>query len=139
MDDDPDIKVRRTAARRPGTPPEVLERLVRAHGDEFHIRPPLVDHSNFPRHTLRTFADEPDPRVRYVALREPELPVAALRRLAAAPEPFLRRGVAGHPQVSDALLDQFLSDPTPDVADAAAANPVLRCTRMYGILSEGDV
>ncbi|WP_405867486.1 hypothetical protein OG407_47665 [Streptomyces sp. NBC_01515] len=139
LDDDPDIKVRRTAARRPDTPPEVLERLVRAHGDEFHIRPPLVEHPNFPRHTLRTFVDEPDPRVRYVALRDPELPVAALRQLSAAPEPFLRRGVARHPQASDALLDQLLSDPTPDVADAAAANPVMRRTRMYGVLSEGDV
>ncbi|WP_328675132.1 hypothetical protein [Streptomyces sp. NBC_00343] len=139
LDNDPDIEVRRTAARRPDTPPEVLERLVRAHGDECHIRPPLVEHPDFPRDTLRTFAAEPDPRVRYVALRDTELPVTVLHQLAAAPEPFLRRGVARHPQATDALLHQLLSDPTPDVADAAAANPVLRRTRMYGILSEGDV
>ena len=139
LDDDPDLGVRRTAARRPDTPPEVLERLVRAHGDAFHIRPPLVEHPNFPRHTLRSFATEPDPHVRYVALRDPELPVAVLHQLAAAPEPFLRRGVARHPQVTDALLTQLLADPTPDVADDAAANSVLSRTRMYGILSEGDV
>ncbi|MFD4874236.1 hypothetical protein ACFWOB_12770 [Streptomyces sp. NPDC058420] len=71
LDDDPDIKVRRTAARRPDTPPEVLERRVRAHGDEFHIRPPLVEHPNFPRHRLRSLVDEPHPHVRYVALRDP--------------------------------------------------------------------
>ena len=139
LDNDPDVGVRRTAARRPDTPPDVLERLVRAHGDAFHVRPPLVEHPNFPRHTLRTLATEPDPHVRYVALRDPELPVTALHQLAAAPEPFLRRGVARHPRATAALLNQLLSDPTPDVADDAAANPVLRCTRMYGILSEGDV
>ena len=139
LDDDPDLGVRRTAARRPDTPPEVLERLVRTHGDAFHVRPPLVEHPNFPRHTLHTFATEPDPHVRYVALRDPELPAAVLRQLAAAPEPFLRRGVARHPRATDALLTQLLSDPTPDVADDAAANSVLRRTRMYGILGEADV
>ncbi|WP_406118241.1 hypothetical protein [Streptomyces sp. NBC_00989] len=139
LDDDPDIKVRRTAARRPDTPPEVLERLVRAHGDEFHIRPPLVEHPNFPRHALRTFVTERDPHVRYIALQDPELPVTALHQLAAAPESFLRRGVARHPQATDALLSQLLADPVPDVADDAAANSVLRPGRMYRILSEADV
>ncbi|MGW6741309.1 hypothetical protein ACWGDX_11305 [Streptomyces sp. NPDC055025] len=57
----PGTQGRRAVARRPDAPPEVLERLVRAHGDVFHIRPLLVDHPNFPRHTLRTFVDEPSP------------------------------------------------------------------------------
>ncbi|MGW8573250.1 hypothetical protein [Streptomyces niveus] len=61
LDNDPELVVRRAAARRPDTPPEVLEGLVRAHGDVFHIRPLLVDHPNFPRHMLRTFVDEPSP------------------------------------------------------------------------------
>ncbi|MFI0454300.1 hypothetical protein [Actinomadura sp. 6N118] len=89
--------MRRAAARRSDTPPEVLERLVRAHGDVLHIEPLLVEHPNFPRHRLRTFVDEPDPRVQYLALRDPELPVTTLQRLAAASEPFLRR--AGPPAI----------------------------------------
>jgi hypothetical protein len=72
LDNDPDLSVRRAAARRPDAPPEVLERLLRAHGDISHIEPPLVEHPNFPRHTLRTFVDEPSPNVRALALHDPE-------------------------------------------------------------------
>ncbi|MER6186744.1 hypothetical protein [Streptomyces sp. NPDC001652] len=136
LDNDPDVAVRRAAARRPDAPPDVLERLVRAHGEVHHHRPLLVEHSNFPRHTLRTFVDEPIPNVRYLALQDPELPVPALQELAAAEEPFLRRGVARHPNITDALLDRLLSDPDPNVADDAAANPALRPARMDRILTE---
>jgi hypothetical protein len=135
LDNDPELVVRRTAARRPNTPPEVLEGLVRAHGDVLHIRPLLVDHPNFPRHMLRTFIDEPNPNVRYLALQDPELPVPDLQQLAAAAEPFLRRGVARHPSITDALLEQLLSDPDPQVVDDAAANSTLRPTQMYRILT----
>ncbi|MEU4148866.1 hypothetical protein [Streptomyces sp. NPDC026659] len=139
LDSDPDLGVRRTAARRPDTPPEVLEELVRAHGDVFHIRPLLVDHPNFPRHTLRTFVDEPNPNVRCVALQDPALPVQDLQQLAAAAEPFLRGGVARHPNIPDALLEQLLSDPDPHVADDAAANSALGLDRMYRILAAADL
>ncbi|WP_372351312.1 hypothetical protein [Streptomyces sp. KL116D] len=135
LDDDPDLAVRRAAARRPDTPPDVLEALVRGHGDVSHIRPPLVEHPNFPRHVLRTFLDEPDPHVRYVALQDADLPVPGLRRLATAAEPFVRRGVARHPNTTDDLLEQLLSDPDPQVADDAAANAALPPTRMYRILT----
>ncbi|MFC8825621.1 hypothetical protein ACFT9I_09725 [Streptomyces sp. NPDC057137] len=135
LDNDPDLRVRRAAARRPDAPPEVLERLLRAHGDVRHIRPTLVEHPHFPREALRTFVDEPDPHVRYLALRDPELPVPALRQLAAAAEPFVRRGVGRHPNVTEALLDQLLSDPAPEVVHDAAANSALPLPRMYRILT----
>lgn len=133
LDDDPDLRVRQTAARRPDAPPEVLERLVREHGDAHHLRPLLVEHRNFPRHALRTFVDETDPRVRRLALHDPELPARDLERLAT--DPSLRGGVAAHPNVSNALLDRLLSDPDHNVADNAAANPVLTPDRMYRILA----
>ncbi|MFF3949474.1 hypothetical protein ACFYYN_32315 [Streptomyces sp. NPDC001902] len=139
LDDDPDLQVRRIAARRPDTPPEVLERLVRAHGDEFRVRPPLVEHPHFPRHMLPTFADEPDARVRHVALQDPELPPPVLERLAAAEEPFLRQAVARHPNITDALLERLLYDPDPEVVHSAAANPVLRPERMNGILADAGL
>ncbi|AZM49518.1 hypothetical protein DMB38_30390 [Streptomyces sp. WAC 06738] len=135
LDNDPDLSVRRAAARRPDTPPEVLERLVRTDGDPFHLRPLHVDHPNYPRRTLRSLADEENPHVRCVALQDPELPVAPLRRLASADESFLRRGVAAHPNVPDVLLAQLLSDPEAGVAEEAAANPVLRVSRMSRILA----
>ncbi|WP_207709556.1 hypothetical protein [Actinomadura macrotermitis] len=139
LDNDPVVSVRRAAARRPDTPPEVLERLVRDHGDVVNIAPGLVEHPNFPRHRLRTFIDEPNPRVRYSALADPELPVAALQRLAADAEDSVRRGAARHPNITDALLEQLLSDPDPNVVDDAAANPVLHPTWMYRILNDADL
>lgn len=135
LDGDPELAVRRAAARRPDAPPEILEELVRAHGDVFHVRPLLVEHPRFPRHTLRTFVDEPDPNVRYVALQDPGLPLTSLHRLAEADEPFLRRGVARHPNITDGLLERLLCDPDPQVADDAAANSALRPGRMYRILA----
>ncbi|SNX66242.1 hypothetical protein SAMN06272735_8090 [Streptomyces sp. TLI_55] len=139
LDDDPDVSVRRAAARRPGTPPQVLVRLLRAHGDVLHIRPLLVDHPNFPRQALRGFADEPDPRVRVFALEDPELPVSVLRRFADFEEGFLRAGAARHPNVTAELLERLMADPEPKVADEAAANSVLPRARMDRILAEAGL
>ncbi|MEV4941576.1 hypothetical protein [Streptomyces zaomyceticus] len=139
LDDDPEVSVRRAAAQRPDTPPEVLERLARAHGEAHHVRPLLVDHPRFPRHLLRTFVDEPEAHVRCMALEDPELPVAGLSRLAADTEAFVRRGAARHPRLTEALLEQLLSDPDPVVTDDAAANPVLRPARMERMLAEAGL
>ncbi|KUN29745.1 hypothetical protein AQJ23_03075 [Streptomyces antibioticus] len=136
LDDDPDVSVRRAAARRPGTPPQVLVRLLRAHGDVSHIRPLLVDHPNFPRQVLRGFVDQPDPQVRVLALKDPELPVSVLRRFADFEEGFLRAGAARHPNVTAELLERLLTDPEPKVADDAAANPMLPRAQMDRILTE---
>ncbi|TQF03171.1 hypothetical protein E6W39_14115 [Kitasatospora acidiphila] len=139
LDNDPDVSVRRAAAHRPDTPPQVLLRLLRAHGERSHVRPPLVDHPNFPRQELRDFADDPNPAVRFLALKDPGLPATELRRFKEAAESFLRAGAARHPNVSADLLEQLLADPVPQVAEAAAANPVLSQARMERILVEAGL
>jgi hypothetical protein len=139
LDDDADVRVRRCAARRPDAPPEVLLRLVRAHGDTHHVRPMLVDHPNFPRKALRGLADEPESRLRVLALRDPGLPVLQLSRIAESEEEFLRAGAARHPNVTAVLLERLLADPVPNVAEASAANPVLPRARMSRILTEAGV
>lgn len=139
LDEDPDVSVRRAAARRPDTPPQVLVRLLREHGDVFHIRPLLVDHPNFPREVLRDFVNEPDPRVRVLALQDPELPVPELQRLADSEQEFLRAGAAGHPNVTADMLERLLTDPEPKVVDEAAANHVLLHARMNRILTDSDL
>ncbi|MGW0948886.1 hypothetical protein ACWD4O_40890 [Streptomyces sp. NPDC002623] len=136
LDEDPDVSVRYAAALRSDVPPETLLRLVRAHGDPSPFRPLLVEHPNFPRPELRGLADEPDPRVRLLALQDPGLPVAELRRLGDSEESALRAGVARHPNVSADLLERLLTDPEPKVADHAAANPVLPRAWMDRIVAQ---
>jgi hypothetical protein len=138
LDADPDLSVRWTAARRADAPPQVLERLVRAHGEAFRHWP-LVEHPNFPRQVLRTFVDEADPRVRVLALEDPELPVEHLWRLADSEEGFLRWGVAKHPGVTADLLERLMADSEPQVAEAAAANPVLTREQMEKVLSDAGL
>jgi hypothetical protein len=139
LDEDPDVSVRRAAARRPGTPPRVLVRLLREHGEVFHIRPLLVDHPNFPREALRTFVDEPDPRVRVLALEDPELPVPELWRFTDSEHKFLRAGAARHPNVTADLLERLLADREPKVVDEAAANRALPHARMGRILTDSGL
>ncbi|MFI1105222.1 hypothetical protein [Streptomyces melanogenes] len=139
LDDDPDVSVRRTAARRPGTPPHVLLRLLRSHGETFHVQPLLVDHPNFPRQALRGFVDEADPRIRTLALEDADLPASALRRLAACEDPYVRGRVAGHPNITVDLLERLLADPDPKVADSAAANRALSRAQMEHILTEAGI
>ncbi|WP_432085491.1 hypothetical protein [Streptomyces sp. bgisy095] len=139
LDEDAAPSVRYAAALRPDVPAAVLLRLVREQGDSSPHRPRLVEHPHFPRHELRGLVDEPDPRVRCLALEDPHLPVAELRRLGDCEEPFLRAGVARHPNVGADLLERLLADPEPDVADHAAANPVLPGARMDRITAEAGL
>ncbi|MEU0835209.1 hypothetical protein [Streptomyces sp. NPDC005969] len=139
LDDDPDVSVRRAAAHRPDTPPHILLRLIRAHGERSHVRPLLVDHPNFPRRELRGLVDEPNPRTRLLALKDPELPVAELRRFGDSAEAFLRAGAARHPNVGADLLERLLMDPDPHVVEDAAANPVLPRARMDRIIADAGL
>ena len=138
LDDDPDLSVRWTAARRLDAPPQVLERLVRSHGEAFRCWP-LVEHPNFPHQVLRSFVDEVNPKVRVLALEDPELPVECLWRLADSEEGFLRWGVAKHFGVSSDLLERLMADGEPEVAEAAAANPVLTREQMEKVLSDAGL
>ncbi|MFB7337777.1 hypothetical protein ACFC00_40210 [Streptomyces adustus] len=128
LDNDPDVLCPQLAA--PTAPPHVLVRLLRAHGDVCHVRPLLVDHSNFASQTLRAFVDKADLRVRVLVLQDPELPVPGLRRFADCEEGFLDAGVAGHPDIVTELLERLLADREPKVADTPAATPVLPRAQM---------
>ncbi|WP_370416516.1 hypothetical protein [Streptomyces fradiae] len=136
LDADPDVGVRRIAARRPDAPPEVLEALLREHGEAYHTRQLIVDHPRFPRHRLRTLVDAPGAGARFVVLRDPELPLDHLRRLAADPEAFVRAEAARHPRLPEGLLDVLLADQDPKVVEAAAAHPGLGRARMEGMLMD---
>ncbi|MEE6263579.1 hypothetical protein [Plantactinospora sonchi] len=139
LDADPDWRVRRYAATRPDTPPEVLERLVREHGDGGPIRPRLVEHPNFPATAFARFAEHPEPRVRCLALAGPDLAPEVLNRLTADPEPSVRRAAAGHRGLHPARVAELLADEDDEVVRAAAAHPALPAARAHRILDEAGL
>ncbi|MDG6108613.1 hypothetical protein [Dactylosporangium aurantiacum] len=90
-----------------------------------HSRWRPADCYPFPPDALRRFAADPDPRMRQLAVRDPDLPVALAERLAADPDPSVRKAVADHPRLPVGTLRAMLRDPVPWVAGAAAAVPAL--------------
>ncbi|HWB37476.1 MAG TPA: hypothetical protein VHA75_15780 [Rugosimonospora sp.] len=139
LDQDPNRMVRHRAALRPETPPAVLEQFVRTFGDDSKHQPPLVDHPNFPRHRLPTFADEAEPNVRRIALKDPNLPSHLLVRLAADPDVYVRRAVANHTGLNEVVINTLLADNDNDVVSIAAANPALPADRMQRILNQAGL
>ena len=139
LDRDPDRTVRHLAALRPDVPPAVLEQFVRTYADNDPHLPSLVDHPSFPRDRLRSFADESDPRVRRVALKDPSLPVHLLVHLAHDPDVGVRRATASHPGLDPALIDALLADDDTDVVSNTASNPALPATQVQRILADAGL
>ena len=136
LDRDPAYGVRRAAATRPDAPPEVLHRLALEHKGDKPYRDRLVDHPNFPRAVLPSFAEAADPRTRCLACADDGLAPELLSRLAGDPDPQVRLAVAGHGGLHDRLFDRLLGDDNDEVAEAAAANPALPVPRMRRILND---
>ncbi len=133
---DPDNEVALAAAASSPDPidPATAERLDREHRPvkRMHWRP--ADTYPLPVETLRRLATDPDPRMRQLALSDPELPAALLERLAVDPEERVRRTAAGHSAHTPAALRALLDDPSPSVNRAAAANPALPVEEMRAVL-----
>ncbi|GLW72543.1 hypothetical protein Kpho02_48420 [Kitasatospora phosalacinea] len=124
---DPDNEVALAAARSSPDPidPVTAERLDREHRPAKRMRWRPADAFPLPVETLRRLADDPVPRMRLLALRDPDLPAHLLERLATDPEDHVRAAAASHPAHTPATLRALLDDPSPSVQRAAAANPAL--------------
>jgi hypothetical protein len=135
--EDEDGQVRHTmAAFAPDLSPEAAERVERRHQrTEVHGRP--ADHTTFPPETLRRFADDPDPRIRALAPRDPDLPSALAARLAADDDHLVRLEVARHPNLPVAALRALLTDEDEEesVVTAAASSPALPVEAMEELLT----
>ncbi|MGW4809591.1 hypothetical protein [Kitasatospora sp. NPDC004272] len=129
---DPDNEVALAAARSSPDPidPATAERLDRGHRPVKRMRWRPADMFPLPVEILRRLADDPAPRMRLLALRDPELPAHLLERLAAAPEDHVRAAAASHPAHALATLRALLDDPSRSVQRAAAANPALPVEEM---------
>ncbi|MFI5490336.1 hypothetical protein [Micromonospora echinaurantiaca] len=94
-----------------------------------------ADDFTFPPQTLRRFATDPDPRMRCLAPRDPELLPELAAQMAADPESSVRRAVATHPRLPIPALITLLADQSEWVARAAASSPSLPVTDMERLLT----
>ncbi|MFD5434914.1 hypothetical protein ACFWJ4_22525 [Kitasatospora sp. NPDC127067] len=88
-----------------------------------------------PPETLRRFATDPQPRLRSLAPRDPDLPPELAGQLADDPEERVRRAVAAHRNLPLPSLLRLLADPSEHVARAAAASPFLPVEHMERLLT----
>jgi hypothetical protein len=163
----PYICFRRSAARSRALPAEAVIRLL--NDDDSGVRTTMATHAphlvdpataeridrefrpdkktswrpadafTFPPQTLRRFATDPDPRMRCLAHRDPDLPVELAERLATDPDSTVRHSVAGHPNLSIHVRRALLADPSESVAHAAAAAPTLPVAEMDQLLTLAGV
>ena len=139
--DDPESDVRTTMAEHA----RHLVDLATAERVDREFRPAKktlwrpADDVEFPPATLRRFATDPDPRMRCLAPRDPDLPAELAERLAADPDRSVRAAVAQHRTLTTEALTGLLSDDSAWVARAAGGSPYLPVSRMEWLLSLADL
>ncbi|MCX4721789.1 hypothetical protein OG818_39485 [Streptomyces virginiae] len=138
--EDPDSEVRKTMAAAVSVlDPDTAERLERAHEENRKWPGSPADNAVFPPETMRRFATDPDPRMRALALRDPELPAEFVERLARDDEARVRREAAAHPNLPAPSLLLLLGDTDLRTARAAAGSPHLPHEAMEAILAVAEL
>jgi hypothetical protein len=94
-----------------------------------------ADVLTFPAEVLHRFATDPDPRMRCLAPRAPDLPAGIAARLATDPDADVRQAVAGHRNLPEATLIALLDDENERTAHAAATSPRLPEAQMERLLA----
>lgn len=117
-------------------PGDLLEQLVRDHGENVGFRPLVSELPNFPADAFVRFANSGDSELRAVACQFPDLPEDAVAAIAADPSPYTRRAAAAHPHLPTRSLRDLLVDEDRQVVEAAAAAPLLPVPWMYAILDQ---
>jgi hypothetical protein len=135
LDDDESI-VRTTMARHAPHLVDVAtaERIDREFRPAKRKRWRPADDFTFPAHVLRRFAVDPDPWMRCLGPRDPDLPPVLAEQLARDIDGTVRRVVATHPNLPVAALTALLADPIGGVARAAATSPTLPVAEMDRVL-----
>ncbi|MEU8524459.1 hypothetical protein AB0C77_02485 [Streptomyces sp. NPDC048629] len=111
-------------------PPDVLDA-----GDRPRLAGTAVPRQVRTGRPLARLAEDPDPRIRELAPRDPELPDGLLEELATDPEARVRRAVAGHPRLPLTYLLALLADDDARTAEAAGGNPSLPVSEMARIIA----
>jgi hypothetical protein len=134
---DPDSWVRLNMALKvPDLTGDVIEQLERRHIPSVRRSGSPADHPNFPPQALRRFAADPDPRLRELACRDPDLPSIMVAELAIDPQPQVRRAAAAHPNVPPERIALLLADEDVHIVEAAAFSTAMPLPWMYGLLAQ---
>lgn len=136
---DPDPRIRQIVAKTHDVPGDVLEELVREHGDIMHILPLLVERPTFPPAAFVRFAASDHARLRRLALYGKDLPATFVARLVADPEPHIRRAAAEHPNLPTHCLPTLLTADELDIAEAAAAAPSMPLEWTHRLVDQANL
>ncbi|MER6691992.1 PE-PGRS family protein [Streptomyces minutiscleroticus] len=157
--------VRRSVARAKTLPPDVVERLA---GDEDRVvRLFLAEscddapadmllevwqwwtgslsvpdrphgHPNFPRSGLLRYADDPNPRMRRLAVDDPESTAELVERFSRDPHKEVRYRAATDPRLSVVSAIRLLDDPHEHIRHAAVRHPHLPAHVLVRLLRDAD-
>ncbi|MFI8823988.1 hypothetical protein [Streptomyces sp. NPDC053431] len=157
--------IRRSVARAGHLPPDVVERLAQDEDRTVHLflaescedapADMLLDvwrwwdgsfthpgrprnHPNFPRTDLLRYIDDPDGRMRRLALDDPQSTPDHVARLTRDPEAEVRHRAAEDPRLSPADAVRLLNDPAAHVRGTAIRNPRLPARVLAGLLHHPD-
>lgn len=95
-------------------------------------------HPNFPRRDLLRYADDPHPRMRQLALDDPESTADLVERFSRDTDVEVRLRAATDPRLSAASAVRLLDDPRGRVRDAAARHPRLPARVLVQLLRDPD-
>ncbi|MEV0494833.1 hypothetical protein [Streptomyces atratus] len=157
----PNLGTRRSVARARHLPPDVAnllahdeDRIVRLYLTESCDDAPadvLLDvwswwhgsfsfpgrprnHPNFPRHDLLRFAQDPEPRIRLLALDDHASDAALVERFSRDPDAQVRSAAAGDPRLSPESAVRRADDADQAVRSSAWRNPALPPTVLIPLL-----
>ncbi|QKG27143.1 glycyl-tRNA synthetase [Actinomadura verrucosospora] len=153
------VLIRRGLARRKDLPQDVKERF--AADEDFVVRLLLAENSDdvpvellleiwreweglsqwrikerIPRQGLRRFADDPHPRMRALALGDPQTPPELVDELSRDEEPWVRWCALRDPRLTPERVTELLEDDDPNLHRGAAADPRLPLARLLEALEE---
>ncbi|WP_327312486.1 PE-PGRS family protein [Streptomyces sp. NBC_01235] len=157
--------IRRSVARARRLPPDVVERLAKDEDRVVHLfltescddapsqtllsvwrwwtgslshpdRP--HGHPNFPRTGLLRYADDPSPRMRRLALDDPDATAELVERACRDSGEEVRARAAGDPRLSAVSAVRLLSDPDSTVRHSAVRHPGLPARVLVGLLRDTE-
>ncbi|MET9657540.1 hypothetical protein [Streptomyces sp. NPDC006510] len=161
----PNLRIRRSVARAPHLPPDVVDLL--AHDEDRVVRLFLTEscedapadllldvwswwsgsfsfpgrprnHPNFPRHDLLRFAGDPEPRIRLLALDDSASSAALVEQFGRDPDAQVRSRAAGDLRLSPESAARLAGDADYRVQRAAWQNPALPPEVLISLLLDED-